>query len=111
NVELNRLAAIWPEVGQIAPAIAAQIAVDARYASYVRRQELDVEALRKDEALRIPPELDFGSLPGLSSEVRQKLTLHRPTTLAQAARIDGVTPAALLLLLAQLKAQSARKSA
>ncbi|MEE8253270.1 MAG: tRNA uridine-5-carboxymethylaminomethyl(34) synthesis enzyme MnmG [Hyphomicrobium sp.] len=111
NVELNQLAAIWPEIGQIAPAIAAQIAVDARYASYVRRQELDVEALRKDEALRIPPELDFGSLPGLSSEVRQKLTRHRPTTLAQAARIDGVTPAALLLLLARLKAQSARKSA
>ena len=111
NVGLDRLAAIWPEIGQMAPAIAAQIAVDARYASYVRRQELDVEALRKDEALRIPTDLDFDSLPGLSTEVRQKLTRHRPATLAQAARIDGMTPAALLLLLAQLKAQPARKSA
>jgi len=111
NVGLDRLAAIWPEIGQMAPGIAAQIAVDARYASYVRRQELDVEALRKDEALRIPTDLDFDSLPGLSTEVRQKLTRHRPATLAQAARIDGMTPAALLLLLAQLKAQPARKSA
>jgi tRNA uridine 5-carboxymethylaminomethyl modification enzyme len=106
-----RLAAIWPQIGSIDVRIAAQVAVDARYASYVRRQELDVEALRKDEALRIPAEFDFGSLPGLSTEVRQKLGRHRPATLAQAARIDGVTPAALLLLLAHLKAPPGRKSA
>lgn len=111
SVGLDQLAAIWPEIGQIAPAIAAQIEVDARYASYVRRQELDVEALRKDEALRIPRELDFSSLPGLSTEVRQKLMRLRPTTLAQAARIDGMTPAALLLLFARLKARPDRKSA
>jgi tRNA uridine 5-carboxymethylaminomethyl modification enzyme len=111
SVGLEQLAAIWPEIGQIAPAIAAQIEVDARYASYVRRQELDVAALRKDEALRIPLELDFSSLPGLSTEVRQKLMRLRPTTLAQAARIDGMTPAALLLLLARLKARPDRKSA
>jgi tRNA uridine 5-carboxymethylaminomethyl modification enzyme len=77
----------------------------------VRRQEQDVEALRRDEALRIPAGLDFDSLPGLSTEVRQKLGRHRPATLAQAARIDGITPAALLLLLAYLKAPPARKSA
>jgi len=77
----------------------------------VRRQELDVESLRKDEALRIPADLDFDRLPGLSTEVRQKLTRHRPATLAHAARIDGMTPAALLLLLAQLKSQLTRKSA
>jgi tRNA uridine 5-carboxymethylaminomethyl modification enzyme len=111
SVGLEQLAAIWPEIGQIAPAIAAQIEVDARYASYVRRQELDVAALRKDEALRIPLELDFSSLPGLSTEVRQKLMRLRPTTLAQAARIDGMTPAALLLLLTRLKARPDRKSA
>jgi tRNA uridine 5-carboxymethylaminomethyl modification enzyme len=111
DVDLSRLAQIWPQIGSLSPHIAAQVAVDARYASYVRRQELDVAALRKDEALRIPADFDFFSLPGLSSEVRQKLDSHRPGTLAQAARIDGITPAALLLLLTRLKAPPARKSA
>jgi tRNA uridine 5-carboxymethylaminomethyl modification enzyme len=111
GVNLGRLAAIWPQIGDITPAIAGQVAVDARYASYVRRQELDVEALRKDEALAIPAAFDFAALPGLSTEVRQKLDRHRPATLAQAARIDGITPAALLLLLAHLKAAPARKTA
>jgi tRNA uridine 5-carboxymethylaminomethyl modification enzyme len=111
GVDIARLAAIWPEIGNVRPEIAAQVAVDARYASYVRRQDLDVAALRKDEALRIPEGFDFAALAGLSTEARQKLERHRPATLAQAARIDGVTPAALLLLLAHLKAQPSRKSA
>ena len=111
EIDLPRLAAIWPQIGGIAPAIAAQVAVDARYASYVIRQELDVAALRKDEALRIPAAFDFAAIPGLSTEVRQKLERQRPATLAQAGRIDGITPAALLLLLAHLKRQPARKSA
>ncbi len=111
NVDLDRLAEIWPEIGKIERAIAEQVAVDARYASYIRRQELDVESLRKDEALRIPFEFDFDTLPGLSTEVRQKLARHRPETLAQAGRIDGITPAALLLVLARLKSTPAKKSA
>jgi len=111
GVDIPRLAAIWPQVGEIPGPIADQVAVNARYASYVERQEQDVAALRRDEALAIPPGFDFAALPGLSSEVRQKLERHRPGTLAQAARIDGVTPAALLLVLAQLKSASARKSA
>jgi tRNA uridine 5-carboxymethylaminomethyl modification enzyme len=93
-------------------AIARQVTIDARYASYVRRQELDVEALRKDEALAIPHDFDFTDISGLSTEARQKLERHRPATLAQASRIDGVTPAALLLLLAHLKSLAPkRKSA
>ena len=111
GVDIGRLGGIWPQIGDIAPAIAAQVAVDARYASYIERQELDVAALRKDEALGIPDGYDFDALPGLSTEVRQKLGRHRPATLAQAARIDGMTPAALLLLLAHLKSAPARKSA
>jgi tRNA uridine 5-carboxymethylaminomethyl modification enzyme len=111
GIDLAHLAAIWPEIGAITPSIADQVAVDARYASYVSRQELDVAALRKDEALQIPPGFDFAALPGLSTEVRQKLHRHRPATLAQASRIDGMTPAALLLLLAHLKKQPTRKSA
>jgi tRNA uridine 5-carboxymethylaminomethyl modification enzyme len=111
GVDIGRLAGIWPQIGAIAPVIAGQVAVDAHYASYVERQDLDVAALRKDEALTIPAGFDFEALPGLSTEVRQKLGRHRPATLAQAARIDGVTPAALLLLLAQLKSAPVRKSA
>lgn len=110
GVDLDRLAAIWPEMGALAPAIAAQVAVDARYASYVRRQDQDVAALRKDEDLRIPAEFDFTGLPSLSTEVRQKLARHRPATLAQASRIDGITPAALLLLMAHLKAAARSKA-
>ncbi len=111
GVDLARLAAIWPQIGDVAPKIAAQVAIDARYAAYVRRQDLDVAALRKDEAIPIPAGFDFAALAGLSTEARQKLERHRPATLAQAARIEGITPAALLLLLAHLKAPPARKTA
>ncbi len=111
GVDIPRLASIWPQIGALTPSIAEQVAVDARYASYVERQDLDVAALRRDEALSIPVDFDFDALPGLSTEVRQKLDRHRPTTLAQAGRIDGITPAALLLLLAQLKSAAPRKSA
>lgn len=111
GIDLNRLKGIWPEIDRLEPSIASQLEVDARYASYVRRQEQDVELLRRDEAVRIPPDFDFSSLSGLSNEVRQKLERHRPGTLAQAGRIDGVTPAALALLLAGLKKSAARKSA
>ena len=111
GIEFGKLSAIWPQLAALELSIAGQVAVDARYASYVRRQELDVEALRRDEALLIPPTFDYSALSGLSTEARQKLERHRPVTLAQAARVDGVTPAALLLLLAHLKAASRRKSA
>jgi tRNA uridine 5-carboxymethylaminomethyl modification enzyme len=112
DVDLARLTAIWPEIGTLEPRVAAQLEVDARYASYVQRQHEDVMALRRDESVAIPLDFDFDSLPGLSTEVRQKLALHRPATVAQAGRIDGITPAALLILLARLKRQGAgRKSA
>jgi len=103
GVNLARLKPIWPELNALAPAIAAQLEVDGRYAAYVRRQEADVVALRRDEAVAIPLGLDFGQIAGLSTEVRQKLVRHRPMTLAQAAAIDGVTPAALFLLRAHLR--------
>ena len=109
DVTLTRLAAIWPEIRSLEPKIAAQLEVDARYASYLKRQAEDVEALRRDEAVAIPLDFDFSTLPGLSNEVRQKLKLHRPATLAQAARIDGVTPAALMILLSRLKRPAVRR--
>lgn len=109
DITLQRLAGIWPEISALEPKIAGQLEVDARYASYVKRQAQDVAALRRDEAVSIPQDFDFTTLPGLSNEVRQKLKLHRPATLAQAARIDGVTPAALLILLSRLKRRGPRQ--
>lgn len=111
GIDLTRLGAIWPEIGKLDPTIAAQLEVDARYAAYVRRQEADVIALRRDESVSIPADFEYSRLPSLSTELRQKLEQHRPATLAQAARIDGMTPAALLLLLAHVKKAPQRKSA
>jgi tRNA uridine 5-carboxymethylaminomethyl modification enzyme len=111
DITLARLAAIWPEIDKLDPPIAEQLAVDARYAVYVERQEQDIAAFRKDEALAIPPGFAYGALPGLSTELRQKLERHRPASLGQAARLDGMTPAALMLLLAHLKKGAAAKSA
>jgi len=111
GIDIGHLAGIWPEVAALEPAIAGQLAVDAKYHTYVKRQEIDVESLRRDEAVRIPEGFDYGIIPGLSNEARQKLAAHKPMNLAQAARIDGMTPAALMLLAANLKKSTARKSA
>ncbi|HEY8193972.1 MAG TPA: tRNA uridine-5-carboxymethylaminomethyl(34) synthesis enzyme MnmG [Hyphomicrobium sp.] len=111
DISLDRLRSIWPEIGNIQPRIAAQLEVDARYAAYLRRQDEDVAQLRRDEAVKIPNDFDYADVRSLSAEVRQKLVRHRPTTIAQAGRIEGVTPAALLTLLARLKAGRDRKTA
>jgi tRNA uridine 5-carboxymethylaminomethyl modification enzyme len=111
DISLDRLKPIWPELGKLDSKIAAQLEVDARYAAYLRRQDEDVAALKRDEAISIPVDFDYSGIPSLSAEVRQKLVQHRPATIAQAGRIEGVTPAALLTLLARLKAGRARKSA
>lgn len=111
EITLEQLGTIWPEMAAIEPSIAAQVAVDARYASYVERQEADVEALRRDEATPIPDNLVFAEISGLSNEIRQKLEAAHPATLSQAARIDGMTPAALLLLRAIVKKTRMAKSA
>ena len=111
EVDVARLTAIWPELARIDRDIAEQLAVDARYAVYVKRQELDIASFRKDEAIAIPAEFCFAALPGLSTELRHKLDRHRPASLGQAARLDGMTPAALMLLLAHLKKGQAARSA
>jgi tRNA uridine 5-carboxymethylaminomethyl modification enzyme len=111
GVDLARVRVIWPEISALPAAIAAQLEVDARYAAYVRRQEADVAALRREESVAIPLELDFAEIAGLSTEVRQKLGRHRPVTLAQAAAIDGMTPAALFLVRAHVKKRRGAASA
>jgi tRNA uridine 5-carboxymethylaminomethyl modification enzyme len=111
GVDVARLAAIWPEIAKLDPAIAEQLAVDARYAVYVKRQELDIASFRKDEGIAIPDGFAYAALPGLSAELRQKLDRHRPSNLGQAARLDGMTPAALMLLLAHLKRGATARTA
>ena len=111
DMTFRRLAEIWPELANFDPALAAQTEIDARYDSYVRRQEADVAALKKDEAISIPASFDYATLPSLKAELRAKLEAQRPATLAQAGKIEGMTPAALMLILATLKKQIPRKRA
>ncbi len=103
RIGFDRLAALWPEIRGIPPKIAAQLEIEAGYAGYLERQEADIRAFRRDEALAIPDDLDFDAIPGLSTEVRGKLQQARPATLGQAARISGVTPAALTVLLGHVR--------
>jgi tRNA uridine 5-carboxymethylaminomethyl modification enzyme len=86
-----------------------QVARDAMYARYADRQANDAEALRRDEALLIPVDFDYSELSGLSNELKAKLQRLRPASIAQAGRIEGMTPAALVLILAILKRNERRR--
>ena len=88
-----------------------QIEIEATYASYLERQDADIQALRRDESLHLPTDLDYSRIPGLSNEVRDKLSRVRPETLGKAARISGVTPAAVTALLGYVKRRDSRLSA
>ena len=88
-----------------------QLEKDALYANYIERQKRDVEMMKRDESQEIPGNFDFGAIDGLSNELKSKLTAARPANLAQAGRIDGMTPAALTLLLARLRMEKREKSA
>jgi tRNA uridine 5-carboxymethylaminomethyl modification enzyme len=97
------IARIWPQFGALDSKITQQLEIDAKYAVYMDRQTADIAAYRRDEGFELPAELDYAALPGLSHEIRQKLTTHRPRTIGQAGRIDGMTPAALTLLVAYVR--------
>jgi tRNA uridine 5-carboxymethylaminomethyl modification enzyme len=103
DVDLRRLCAIWPHLADIAPNIAEQIEIDARYAGYLERQNADIRAFRRDESLTLPDDLDYAAIGSLSTEVRQKLSVARPENLGAAGRISGVTPASLIALLRHVK--------
>ena len=111
DVTLNGLSKIWPELADIPAAIKMQVENDARYAHYIKKQQSDVDAMRRDEALAIPASFSYENISGLSNELKGKLQKVQPATLAQAERIDGMTPAALTLILAKIKQFSVRKSA
>jgi tRNA uridine 5-carboxymethylaminomethyl modification enzyme len=107
SIGFEDLARIWPQIGGWAPEVREQVEIDASYAGYLDRQAADAEAFRRDEDLRLPGELDYGAIGGLSNEVREKLAAVRPLTLGQAARIEGVTPGALTALLAHVRRRAA----
>lgn len=111
NIDLEKLNSIWPEVAALTPYAADQMEIETKYSVYLDRQEADIAALRKDEGVEIPEALDFGVISGLSNELRLKLETARPATLGQAARIDGMTPAALALLLAGIRKTAKRNAA
>ena len=111
EITLGRLAEIWPVLGGFRPEIAEQIEIDCRYAAYITRQQTDIDAFRRDEALKLPADLDYSQVGSLSNEVRQKLAQARPVTLGAAGRIPGVTPAAVMALLKYVKRDRSRLSA
>jgi tRNA uridine 5-carboxymethylaminomethyl modification enzyme len=103
DIDVARLAAIWPEIGKIPADIAEQLEIDARYSGYLERQARDIAAFRRDESLLLPDDLDYAAVGSLSAEISGKLAATRPATLGAASRISGVTPAALVALLRHVK--------
>ncbi|MES9959500.1 MAG: tRNA uridine-5-carboxymethylaminomethyl(34) synthesis enzyme MnmG [Sedimenticola sp.] len=102
---LRRLPTVSPGVED--PKVAEQLEIQAKYAGYIERQQDEIERARANEAVKLPQDFDYGKVKGLSSEVREKLSKSRPTTIGQAGRIPGMTPAAISLLLIHLKRKSA----
>jgi tRNA uridine 5-carboxymethylaminomethyl modification enzyme len=107
DITWDRLTAIWPELRGLAPEIAEQMEIDGQYAGYLKRQEADIGAFRRDEDLALSAELNYDLVAALSNEVREKLKAARPATLGAAGRIPGVTPAALVALLRYVRRRPA----
>jgi tRNA uridine 5-carboxymethylaminomethyl modification enzyme len=111
GIGLGELARLWPELAEIRADVALQLEIDGHYAGYLERQEADILAFRRDEALTLPADLDYGAVGGLSAECRSKLAALRPATLGQAGRIPGMTPAALTALLGHVRRTPKRAGA
>ncbi|MFD1333207.1 tRNA uridine-5-carboxymethylaminomethyl(34) synthesis enzyme MnmG, partial [Methylopila musalis] len=103
DVDVTRLAGIWPELSRFGAATLAQLEIEASYAVYLGRQDADIQRYRAEETAGIPADMDYAALPGLSAELKAKLEAARPRTLGQAGRIEGMTPAALTLVAARAR--------
>jgi tRNA uridine 5-carboxymethylaminomethyl modification enzyme len=108
DLGIAELAQVWPQLASLDVKIAGQLETDAKYNVYLSRQAADVDSYRRDEALVLAGDIDYGALPGLSNEVRLKLQMHQPRTIGQASRIEGITPAALTLLVAHIRSRHRR---
>ncbi|PWL19565.1 tRNA uridine-5-carboxymethylaminomethyl(34) synthesis enzyme MnmG [Falsochrobactrum shanghaiense] len=111
NIGLEQLNRIWPELASIDAMTREALEIEAQYAVYLDRQQNDIAVMEREERLLIPADLGFDTISGLSNELKQKLKLRQPETIAEAQRVDGMTPAALALLIAQIKKHGARKRA
>lgn len=106
DIDIERLSAIWPELKELPTEVIEPLEIEAGYAVYLKRQDADAALVRKDEQRKIPEDFAFEDLPGLSKELQQKLMNVRPSNIGQASRIDGMTPAALTLILSQISKNS-----
>jgi tRNA uridine 5-carboxymethylaminomethyl modification enzyme len=110
EISVDDLVALWPRMMDFDPSITKQVSIEALYSNYIDRQERDLLSVQKDEAHVIPVDFEYSDLSGLSNELKLKLGKARPSNLAQAAKVDGMTPAALMLVLAKLKQRSRAKA-
>jgi tRNA uridine 5-carboxymethylaminomethyl modification enzyme len=111
GVTVSKLRKIWDKVPYFGLAIDEQIEIDAHYSGYLKKQSHDIKAFKKDESIIIPINIDYENLSGLSNEIKDKLGKVKPKTLGQAIRIDGVTPAAALIILGYIKRSRYKASA
>ncbi len=111
KVNMAKIRQIFKEIPKFTGSIENQVAIDAHYMGYLQRQDRDIKSFKKDEAVTIPDNFDYNKLSGLSNEIKSKLNLIKPKTLGQAIRIDGVTPAAIILLLSHIKKKKYKATA
>jgi tRNA uridine 5-carboxymethylaminomethyl modification enzyme len=106
GVKMTKIKEIWPEIGDHSTEIEEQIEINAHYKGYMKKQKADILAFKRDESLKIPSDINYDVFSGLSNEVKSKFKQIRPKTMGQALRIDGITPAAVFILLSHLKRKS-----
>ncbi len=106
SVNMSKIREIWPEIPNVSREIDEQIEISSHYKGYLKKQNADILAFKRDENLKIPDNLNYDSFSGLSNEVKSKFKKIRPKTMGQALRIDGITPAAVYILLSHLKRKS-----
>ena len=103
NVSYETILKIWPQLSEIAYDVYEQVEIEAKYSGYIKRQLADIEVFKKDENLKIKPDIEYSKVGGLSREMISKLSTVRPSTIGEASRIPGVTPAAITALLGYIK--------
>lgn len=111
GVNLKKIRSIWAEIPYYGDSLDEQVEIDAHYSGYLSRQSHDIEAFKKDESITIPEAINYDDFSGLSNEIKYKLKKIQPKTLGQALRIDGVTPAAAIILLGYIKKSKLRDTA
>ena len=111
NVNMAKIRQIFPSIPQFEGQLDKQVEIDAHYLGYLKRQSYDIKSFKKDESIKIPKNINYDTLSGLSNEIKFKLKKIKPDTLGQALRIDGVTPAAAIILLSYIKKAKIRASA